>query len=278
MTLSDWNLYVSRIRWHFSDWAKKYIIAVSASAEKKRYHEYILKTTGLYLDVLESWFLPCKVLATSAAGDSTLSLQKTITPSNYTRYVGRIISGNGIPEETYVVSISASEIILSNSATSPNSNSIYTIGTNSVTFENILGLVASLNIIYKTRYVVDGYWTEFDLGLAPVQSQLDVLLYGGSAAVLNGTNIYSSLNTSLGFVGSDIDVLYNFAVQYAYFAYPSTIKDLEYVYDPDGDDVLSAFVQSLVDVTLPGGGTQQYKVYRSGWLTTILNETYQFEF
>jgi len=284
MTLTDYNLYVSRIRWHFSDWASKYITAISASGERNRYREYILNLTGLYLDVLESWFVPVKVVGLSSNGSTTITLIQTIDPDDYERYKGHVISGRGITSINTVEFFTSTTIELREPATETNTV-VFTIGDNCVDIDELLGLVASLNIIYKTRYRIEGYWTEFDLANY-IDEEDDIvvetypLLYGASANILDQGTLFASLTSDPDFTGQDIDIVYDFEIKYAYFAYPAKYANLANIYDQEGDDVLAsgAFSLTTMDVTQPSGVVVSYKVYRTGWKTSIPTETYQFRF
>lgn len=282
MTNTDYRNLVSQIRYHYTCLVQTLVQSSQYGISIENHpREKLMKKIGLYLKVLENYVLPVKVIGTSATSGTTISLSKTVTPSDYNNWLYHTISGDGVPENTLVTRVESDTFYLSKACTSSNVESIYTIGENCISESQFNCIISDINECLGTDYCVNPYYTEFDLNLpASTIPDTTALLYGSSALVLTGSTIEANLSSTT-FTGADTDVTYTFTLEYPYFAYPSTYPDLSQILDQEGDDVLAAgaFQKYLIDVEFPGeDDTVQYKVYRTGYITTIPGETYSFKF
>jgi hypothetical protein len=85
-------------------------------------------------------------------------------------------------------------------------------------------------------------------------------------------NIASTGNRSVSLNGTD---------EYVYFAYPSSSGALASIIDGNGFDVTSSFILYSVNVTSSGQDiewTEQYNIYRTTSVTTVIGQTFDFNF
>ena len=104
--------------------------------------------------------------------------------------------------------------------------------------------------------------------------------WGGNASDLTDGSIYGVLSKQI-LTKSDKSVNYNFSDEYGYFCYPSSYGDLTLILDANGFNVTSAFTKYTVNVNSVGLGTnwtEEYNIYRTNGITSIVGQTYQFKF
>ena len=282
MTYDDYRELIGQIRHQFSSLVYKTINRKRVSgALNVGINEEQIYIVGMYLDFLECYFIPVKVIATGASGESKLTLYKSVTRSDYSLYIGHVVSGEGIADGTIVTNIDENYVYLSKPLTASVSNTEFTIGENCWSFDDVVKIVYDINRILGTNYIFEGYWTEFDLDyVEPALEGDTILLYGSSPTILTGAGIYGYLYNTTISGDSDVEIIFNFTLEYPYFAYPATLPDLSSILDQEGDDVLASgsFEQFLLDVQLPDSSEVQYKVYRTDYITTIPNKSYTFKF
>jgi hypothetical protein len=97
-----------------------------------------------------------------------------------------------------------------------------------------------------------------------------------------GTELYlnSDLTKNIASTGSRSMSL-NGTDEYVYFAYPSSSGALALIIDGNGFDVTSSFTLYSVNVTSSGQDiewTEQYNIYRTTSVTTVIGQTFDFNF
>lgn len=283
MTRDDYKTYVSYIRYFTSLKASEYSNRrlVGAVSSKELMQDLDILTA--YIQIFERYHLPIIVLGDVVISGNEIALSGSISSSLdvYQFSIGKIVSGEGIPDETIVTKVTDNVISLSNTVTSSNANEQYTIRENIVTIDEMRQISNHINRILNTSYNEDFYYTEFDLTEESETFATLPYLFGNDASILIGSNIYSSLSRGE-FSGTDTSVLFNFTDEYPYFAYPATYSDLDSILDQEGDDVLLSgrFAKYTLTVTGPSewDNTEIYKVYRTATITAIPGHTYNFKF
>ena len=154
-------------------------------------------------------------------------------------------------------------------------------GTNSVgatTYTNNKGVVEVVSSIEAAKAdVVPTSKTLSKAGYYP-------LFYGMSASdttsvgtglYLNGDltkNVASTGNRNISLTGTN---------EYVYFSYPSSSGALSSIIDGNGFDVTNSFTLYTISVTSSGQDTEwtsEYNVYRTTSVTTIIGQTFNFNF
>jgi len=283
MTFTEYSTYVSYIRYYLSCTAQSLVQAEQYGvSQRKSNRTQLLTRLGLYLQTLEEYKLPAKVVGTTAAGGYTITLVVNITPSDYSEYVNRMITGEGIATGTMVTAITADTITLSKALDLAKTNGVFTIGMNCITESQFNCIVADINQCFGASLCADPYFSTFNLEeYEPITPSDFALYYGSYHTLLTESTLVLNLTADDDFIGEDTEITFNFHLEYPYFAYPASYPDLFKILDQEGDDVLGsgAFDRYIMSLNIPGqDDTVQYKVYRTDYLTAIPNETYTFRF
>ena len=110
------------------------------------------------------------------------------------------------------------------------------------------------------------------------------LFYGMSTSDTTsaGTGLYlnSNLTKNVASTGSR-SVSLNGTNEYVYFSYPSSSGALSSIIDGNGFDVTNSFTLYTISVTSSGQDTEwteQYNIYRTAAVTTVIGQTFDFNF